>query len=375
MGDNPERLRAAVEIAKSRADMLITPGGVGPTCDDLTKQTLAACFDLPLEFHEEEAARIRAYFDHAIPGGVSSMTDNNLQQAYLPQGCTVLVNTNGTAPGCAFAAQGKHVLMLPGPPRECRAMLHGAALPYLRRLAGGHIVSHNIRVIGLGESFVEDKLRPLMLSLHNPTLAPYARTGEMSLRLTAKADTVDEAEALMAPILQQVTQMLGSYVYGIDVDTVEARVLALLEEQGKTLVAAESCTGGMLGERITAVPGASRAFLGSFVTYASALKTQVLGVPEALIAEKSAVSQEVALAMAQGARRLTGADIALAVTGYAGPVAQPDKSGLVYIAIAADSWSHCRQLHLGTDRERARIVACGYALDMARRYLTGTAQL
>ncbi|NLO48579.1 MAG: competence/damage-inducible protein A [Clostridiales bacterium] len=371
VGDNPQRLKSAVEIAKSRADIIITTGGLGPTFDDLTKQTVAECFGKALVFHEEEADRIRGYFR----GLDRQMTDNNLAQAYLPENCTILVNSCGTAPGCAFESGGKHVIMLPGPPRECGAMLHSGAVPYLRNLSDSEIVSHNIRIFGMGESAVEDKLRPLMTALDNPTLAPYAKTGEVSLRVTAKAKTHEEADRMMKPVIAQVSKTLGDYIYGIDVDSLEEAVLQLLIKKKLTLAAAESCTGGLFSKRITDIPGASQAFIGSVVSYAIEAKTSVLGVSPDLITQFGAVSRETAQAMANGALKLLKADLAVGITGVAGPGSDEKGNavGTVFVALASAEKTFCRALQLGNDRDRVRITAAHHAFDMLRRYLTGAA--
>ena len=217
VGDNPARLKAAVELARSRADIIITTGGLGPTCDDLTKQVLAEAFGKKLVFHEESAAAIRDFFDKIG----SKMTDNNLQQAWLPEGCTVLENRWGTAPGCAFQSGDNYVVMLPGPPRECMPMFREVAAPWLAKLSEGVIRSRTLRIFGMGESRVEDLLRDRMNGLTNPTLAPYAKTGEVELRITAKADTAEEADALIAPVEEEVRGLLGDLVYGADVASLE----------------------------------------------------------------------------------------------------------------------------------------------------------
>ena len=217
VGDNPERLKQAVAIARERADIIITTGGLGPTYDDLTKQTLAEAFGKKLVFHEEEAQKIRDFFKTRLKN--MEMTENNLQQAYLPEDCTIFHNGVGTAPGCAFEDGGTHVLMLPGPPRECRAMVKSCVLPYLTALSDAQIYSHNIHVFGMGESSVESRLRDMMTSMENPTLAPYAKDSEVLLRLTAKARSKDEAEAMMSPVLDKVRDILGDIIYGVDTDS------------------------------------------------------------------------------------------------------------------------------------------------------------
>jgi len=371
VGDNPDRLKAAVAIAKKRADILITTGGLGPTCDDLTKQTLAEAFGKKLIFDAAQAEEMRAYFTQRLHA--ERMTENNYQQAMLPEGCTVFHNACGTAPGCAFEAEGVRVLMLPGPPRECISMFKNCALPYLKALSDSEIVSHNIRIFGMGESSVEDKLRPLMLRLTNPTLAPYAKDGECMLRLTAKAATRPEAEALMAPVLEEVRGVLGNLIYGVDAESMEAAVYALLLKNGKTMAAAESCTGGLVSKRMTDIPGASQVFCGGAVTYAAASKTAVLGVDAALIAEKGAVCREVAEEMARGVRLRFSSDLGVGVTGIAGPSSDESNKevGLVYTALSDGGHTWCRELHLGLDRFRVRVSAANHVFDMLRRYLTG----
>ena len=371
VGDNPERLKQAVAIAKSRADIIITTGGLGPTYDDLTKQTLAEAFGKKLIFNEDVAERIRGYFRDRLHH--MEMTENNLRQAELPEGCVIFDNGVGTAPGCAFEEGGRHVLMLPGPPRECRAMLESCAVPYLKKLSASGIYSHNIHIFGMGESAVEDKLHDLMESLHNPTLAPYAKEGEVMLRVTARAASQDEADALMAPVIKTVRETLGDIIYGIDTGSLENTVAALLAEQGRTLALAESCTGGLVSKRLTDIPGISKVFPGGVVAYSAESKTAILGVDAGLISEKGAVSRETALAMADGARARFGADIGVGITGVAGPGS--DESGLepgtVYIAITAEDISKCRAQVMFRERDRIRISAASSALDMVRRYLSG----
>ena len=371
VGDNPERLLQAVEIAKSRSDIIITTGGLGPTYDDLTKQTLAGAFGKKLVFNEEVAEQIRGFFQKRLHN--MKMTENNLRQAELPEGCVIFDNGVGTAPGCAFEAEGKHILMLPGPPRECRAMLKSCAVPYLKKLSESGIYSHNIHIFGLGESAVEDKLHELMESLQNPTLAPYAKDSEVMLRLTARAGSREEAEGLMAPVLVAVRETLGDIVYGIDTESLENTVAGLLKRHGKTLAVAESCTGGLLSKRLTDVPGISGVFSGGAVTYSAESKIAVLGVDREMINEKGVVSRGVALAMADGARRCFNADIGVGITGIAGPTEDGSglEPGIVYTALTTGDASFCRELKLFNDRHRTRMGAASNALDMIRRNLTG----
>ena len=371
VGDNPQRAREAVAIAKQRADVIITTGGLGPTCDDLTKNVLAEAFGKKLVFDEGSAQRIRSYFTRTK----RPMTENNLQQAMLPEGCTVLENDWGTAPGCAFEADGCHVVMLPGPPSECRPMFLYRAMPYLQQLSEGTIVSHTLKLFGIGESSMEAQLRDQMNAMRNPTLAPYAKEGECELRVTAKAATEAEAQALLRPTVEEVKALFGSKVYGVDVPSLEYVVLEGLKARGLTLGVAESCTGGLMAKRITDIPGASQVFLGGVVSYTNQVKTRALGVPQHLLEQFGAVSPEVAQAMAQGARQALGCDIALAATGVAGPDKDEwdNEVGTMFVAIATAEGTHVRPLKLGNRpvRERLRIQTASHAFDLARRYLAG----
>ncbi len=370
VGDNPERLTKAVEIARGRADIIVTTGGLGPTCDDLTKQVLAQAFGLEMIFHEELAEEMRRYFKEVI--GTDAITENNFQQAYLPGGCTVFHNEWGTAPGCAFFAKGVHVLMLPGPPRECNAMFKACAMPYLRALSDEVIFSHSLNIVGSGESAVEAKLSALMNTLSNPTLAPYAKEGEVMLRVTAKAKTQAEAEEMTKPVIEQVRNVLGDLIYGMDAQSLEAVVFALLEKRGQTLSAAESCTGGLIAKRVTDLRGASKVFLGGAVTYASESKTKLLGVPTQLIEKHGAVSLEVASEMAKRARELFGSSLAVATTGLAGPEGDGvNPVGTVFVALSVGEELYVSRLNSGFGRNRVRTLAANCAFDMVRRYLTG----
>ena len=369
VGDNPERLRRCVEIAKSRADILITTGGLGPTCDDLTKQVLAECFGLELERNEEV---VRSLYEYINTG--RGLTENTYRQAMLPAGCTVFPNSCGTAPGCAFEKDGKTVLMLPGPPKECRAMFERSALPYLRRLSGEVIVSHSLNIFGIGESGVDDLFAEEMNAMVNPSMAPYAKECDCLLQITAKASSEAEAETMIAPVRAHVREVLGDLVYGEDLDCLEQAAMQALRENGKTFAACESCTGGDIARRFTELPGASAFFPGGAVTYVNAVKTELAGVPEALIAEKTAVSREVAQAMAEGIRARLGADLAVSVTGLAGPDGDGvHEVGTVFIALAAPERSWVRETHMGAGRTRSfiRRMAGNHAFDMIRRYLNG----
>ena len=369
VGDNPLRLRECVEIAKSRADVIITTGGLGPTCDDLTKKVLAEAFGLPLVRNEAE---YKGLYDYIRPDRV--FTPNNFAQADLPEGCTVFHNDWGTAPGCAFEAQGKIVVMMPGPPGECVPMFRACAIPYLRKLSEELIVSHSLRIFGMGESTVDQIFRDEMNVMTNPSMAPYAKECDCLLQVTAKAKSEREAEAMIRPVMAHVREKLGDVVYGEDVETLEEAVLQLLKQRPATFAAAESSTGGDVARRFTELPGASAFFLGGVVSYTNGVKAGVLGVDPALIEEKGAVSYEVAKAMAERARAITGADIGLGVTGLAGPDGDGvHEVGTVFVSMAVEGKTWVRELHLGAFRTRSfvRRMAGNHLFDMMRRWLTG----
>ena len=371
VGDNPTRLRQAVDTARHRADILITTGGLGPTYDDLTKETVCAACGKELVFHPEILSDIADFYEKNLH---APMPDNNRQQAMLPEGCVVFDNPVGTAPGCAFEAGGVHVLMLPGPPHEMVTMLRRCAEPYLRSLSREIIVSHDIMTFGLGESYVDQLLHEKMSHMENPSLATYAKPCEVRLRATAKAQSAEQAEEMLAPVVDEVKTLLGPYVYGVDVTGLEEVCSALLLERGLTLATAESCTGGLIARRITALPGASRVYRGGVVSYWTEVKAAVLGVPQDLLDQYGAVSEPTARAMAEGARRITGADIAVSVTGVAGP--DPDERGnpvgLVFIGLATPDGTFCRRTESGRrTRDRIQDLSANHALDMVRRYLTG----
>ena len=369
VGDNPERLRQSVETAKSRADSILTTGGLGPTCDDLTKQILAEAFGLKLA---ENKAEREGLYDYIRYG--KKFTDNNFTQAMLPEGCTVFHNNCGTAPGCGFEKDGKIVVMIPGPPKECNAMFRESALPYLRKLSEELIVSHSVRIFGLGESSVDDIFAEEMNRMTNPTMAPYAKECDCLLQITAKAKSVDEAEKMIAPVMEHVMQRLGDVVYGVDVECIEESVIKLLREKNMTFSAAESCTGGELAKRFTDMPGASAFFKGGVVTYTNEAKAKLLGIDPALIEEKGAVSHEVAKAMAENVRALLGTDIGVGVTGLAGPDGDGvHEVGTVFVSLAVEGETFVKELHMGAMRTRSfiRRMAGNHIYDMMRRWLSG----
>lgn len=369
VGDNAGRLREVIDIARTRANLLVFTGGLGPTYDDFTKVTVCEAFGVKLVRHPEMLEEIRHYFETVLR---KEMTPSNEQQADLPEGCHIIHNPVGTAPACIFEKDGITVAMLPGVPKECRYLTEHELIPWLKNKSEGVIVSHDLRIFGIGESALQDMIGDLMDGAVNPSLAPYAKTGEAMLRLTAKAETAEEAEELMAPLFWDVRGRLGEYLYGVDVESLEQRVLQLLKKENLTFAAAESCTGGLIAKRITDLPGASAVFRGGVVSYTNGVKAGVLGVPQELLDTYGAVSQPVAKAMAEGVRRITGADLAVSVTGVAGPDKDDrgNEVGTVYVGFAHPGGTVVRKFDLGLGRERIRVSAAHHAFDMIRRYLS-----
>ena len=367
-GDNPQRLESVLEVAKKRADLIITTGGLGPTADDLTKETIAAAFGKRLVRDEESMARLREHFKGR------TMTKNNEKQADMPEGCTVFQNDWGTAPACAFEGEGCLVIMLPGPPRECTPLFREKVMPFLEKRRGGALCSRYVKVFGMGESEMASRLSRQMATWENPTAAPYAKEGECLVRITAMGKTKEEAFALTEPAVREVRQVLGDVVYGVDADSLEQVVVQQMTARGLTLATAESCTGGLMGKRITDVPGASACYLGGVVAYQNAVKENLLGVRHETLITKGAVSEETACQMAQGVRKALGADIGISTTGVAGPGGgTPEKPvGLIYVGISAGdkTWA-VRILRPRQSREGLRRLASSTAFDLVRRHLEG----
>ena len=367
-GDNPDRLKSVLEVAKQRADLIITTGGLGPTADDLTKETIAAAFGKGLVRDEESMARLREHFKGR------TMTKNNEKQADVPEGSTVFQNDWGTAPACAFEGEGCLVIMLPGPPRECTPLFREKVMPFLEKRRGGALCSRYVKVFGMGESEMASRLSRQMDTWENPTAAPYAKEGECLVRITAMGKNKEEAFAMTEPAVREVRQVLGDVVYGVDVDSLEQVVVQEMTARGLTLATAESCTGGLMGKRITDVPGASACYLGGVVSYQNEVKENLLGVRHETLMTKGAVSEDTACQMAQGVRKALGADIGISTTGVAGPGGgTPEKPvGLIYVGISTGdrTWA-VRILRLRQSRESLRRLASSTAFDLVRRHLEG----
>ncbi len=368
VGDNAERLRNAAEQAKRRCDIIIFTGGLGPTDDDLTKETIASVWNKTLELHAPSLEAMKAY----VKGWDKEMPKNNIKQAYLPVGGEVIPNRNGTAPGCIIEDGGKTAVLLPGPPSEMKPMFDETVIPYLRGKTEVSLYSRVLRLFGIGESAAALKIDELIKNQTNPTIAPYAKEGEVTFRITALAKSKAEAEELLRPTVKRMYKEFGDYIYAEGDDCSMAEVVVrLLKEKGKTLATAESCTGGMIGEQLTSVPGASEVYGFGFVTYANEAKEKLLGVKHETLAAYGAVSPETACEMAAGARKVSGADIAVAVTGIAGPGGGTKEKpvGLVYVGISTADGTRAEKLQLSGSRQRIRIRTCLSALNSVRMEL------
>lgn len=369
VGDNPARLKDAVSAALKRTDLLIMSGGLGPTYDDLTKETVAECMGRKLILDQRSLDRIKNRFAFRE----QCMTPNNEKQAYIPQGSTIFDNDAGTAPGCAVEdfENGKIVIMLPGPPFELKKMFDQSVMPYLKRFTDRRFHSVNINIFGMGESAVENELKELMQGSLNPTVAPYCGDGEVRLRVTASGDSDEECRRLCDNTVEIIKKSrVGGYIYGIDMTLAEAVVSGYLSA-GKTLATAESCTGGLIAKRITDVPGSSEVFGYGAVTYANEAKIKLLGVKKQTLDRFGAVSDETAREMAQGVRSLSGSDVGISVTGIAGPGGGSAEKpvGLVYLGVSSGKQTRAVRLLLSGDRDRVRILASGNALSEALKEL------
>ena len=367
VGDNRERLLAQLKEAADRSDIIILSGGLGPTPDDLTKEVCCEFFGKKMFLHEPTVEKIKTYF--STKG--MEMAQNNLKQAMLPKDCVIFPNDNGTAPGMAIEKDGVHILVLPGPPRELKPMFRNCAVPYLMQFSDRIIVSHSIRTFGIGESLMAERVNDLF-DAENPTVAPYAKDGEALLRVTAMARTKEEAENLCKPVINEIKNRLDGFVYGVDYTCIEEAVIEKLKEKHMKVATAESCTGGLIAKRITDVPGASEVFDCGIISYANEIKHRVLGVSEDDLNKYGAVSEPVARQMAQGALKVSGADIAVSVTGIAGPDSDSTNKpvGLVYIGLADRDNVWVRELRTSRkDRSYNRYVSASNALNMIRLYI------
>ena len=368
VGDNRSRLTETVKTAIGRSDIILMTGGLGPTQDDLTKETVAEVLSIPLVADEHSRQRIAHYFEKR---GMH-ITDNNWKQAQVPEGCLVLDNENGTAPGMIVEVGGHHIIMMPGPPGELKPMFENSVRPYLQEFTPGVIFSQTVKICGVSESLVETKIEDLITGQENPTIAPYARLGEVHLRVTAKAADEKEAKKLIKPVVRELKARFGGDVYSTDADTtLEKSVVDLLLAANLTVATAESCTGGMLASRLINVAGISESYKSGYVTYSNKAKRRLLGVKKATLTKYGAVSEKVAGEMARGAALFTKADVTVAITGIAGPDGGTKEKpvGLVYIACQVCGKLTVKEYLFSGERAKIRESATACALTQLRRCL------
>jgi len=367
VGDNHGRILESLRLASERSDIIITTGGLGPTMDDLSKETVAEFLGLKLEIHHPSLKRIEHYFKSLG----RTMSDNNVKQAMFPKEALVLQNDNGTAPGAIIERNNKTYIILPGPPAELKPMFTNYVVPYLADKSNHRIFSKVLRIYGVGESSIEERIQDLLLEQNNPTIAPLAASGEVKLRITAKASSKQDAEALISPVQSKIERRFGNAVYGYDDDTMETVVLNLLRAKKLKLALAESCSGGHISNLITNIPGASDVFLESCITYSNEAKIARLGVLPDTLKKHGAVSYQTAREMAEGIRKTSGADIGAAITGIAGPGGGTREKpvGLVYMAIAGLDGTETRELRLGGSRLRIKYSSALQLLNWLRLYL------
>jgi nicotinamide-nucleotide amidase len=366
VGDERDRLTETIVGALRRSQIVLVTGGLGPTEDDITRDAAAAALGRELHFNEQVCEWLVERFKRFG----RKMAENNKRQAYLLQGAQILQNDWGTAPGQWIEQNGSVVVLLPGPPKEMKSLFAARCLPKLQeRLPAQVIRARFYRVAGMGESDLDTLIAPVYTRYSNPVTTILAAASDIQIHLRTRCQTAAEAEALLEEVGSQVEALIGDRLYAKNGEPLEQIVGQLLMARGAHLSVAESATGGMLGERITGIAGASSYFAGGFLTYTDAMKIKLLGVQAEMLEKHTAVSEPVAIAMAEGARRNTGSEYALSVTGYAGP--DGDQVGLVFIGLAGPKGAEARKLQFPGDRERIRTLATNTALDLLRRRLLG----
>ena len=352
VGDNPERIRRSIEIAKERVNIIITTGGLGPTCDDLTKKIVAEAFDLRLEYNQKEIDHITL-----VESAFGEIPESNFSQALLPEGCTVFHNNYGVAPGCGFMKDGVVVVMLPGVPTECNHMFRDSAIPFLQQFSKEVIVSHTVNAYGLTESMLDERLREKMETMSNPSMAPYAKGGSCFIRVTAKAESIEAAEQMVAPVIHEVEQQLGDYVYGVDVSSLEQRLMDIAASTGISFAIADACTGGSVAKRITDVESTFQHFKGGSIL---APESAVLNVMKTINLAKEVWAH-------------FKADFALAICGEIPPKGMIQENNNVYFALTDEMTVITDYIDLNavSNAAYARHIVGNFAFDMMRRYLLG----
>ena len=370
VGDNEERLLNAFKLAFERADMVITTGGLGPTDDDITKETGGQFFNLKMVENEEAVKNVKDYFKGR------EMPKSNRKQGFVPEGATVFYNHNGTAPGCMIEKDGKILIMLPGPPYETEPMFEEYVLPFLKKKSGFTIISKVLHLSGIGESAAAEVLSDIMSESENPTIAPYAKPNEMIFRVSGRGESEEEAKNIIKPAVEEIYKRLGKYIYGEDGCTLEEAVIKELVKRNLTLATAESCTGGLIAGKIVDYPGASEVFLDGVVSYSNESKVKRLGVREETLDKYGAVSEETAREMAEGVVKALSADVGISTTGVAGPGGGTDEKpvGLIYMAVSIKGKTTVKKLNLKGGRNKIRNRVVTEALTLLLSELKGISE-
>lgn len=344
VGDNPKRVEEMIDLAFQDCDLILTTGGLGPTQDDLTKEVACKALDDTLVMMDDVLEEITKYFKTLG----REMTENNKKQAIMPSRATVFHNDAGTAPGFALEKDGKYIICMPGPPREMKRMFQKSVVPFLQSMIDGALYYRQIRFFGIGESMLETQLLDLIDNQTDPTLATYAKEGECSLRIASKRATEEDAEHAVDEMLEKVKERVGHYIYSCDDEELAQVVADRLMERGLTLSSAESCTGGMFASTMTDIPGISQCFDRGLVTYSNQAKMEELGVSAGTLEKFGAVSEETALEMVEGLKRVSGSDVCISVTGIAGPGGGSEEKpvGLVYIGFSYGDKKICKKIQM-----------------------------
>ena len=369
VGDNEERLVEAIRLALSRSDIVILSGGLGPTKDDITKEVAAKVFGREMKEDAHTKERIQEYFRQVHSGQITS---NNWKQAMVPEGAIVVDNHNGTAPGLIIEEDGKAAILLPGPPNEIKPMFERDIASYLNKLQPEGIYSKMVKICSIGESKAETMVSDLMDTQTNPTLAPYAKTGEVHFRVTARAKSEEEAEELMKPMVDELFKRFGDKIYTTEEEvTLEEAIVELLKEKNLLVTTAESCTGGLLAGRLLNVAGASAVYKEGYITYSNDAKERILDVKRETLMEYGAVSPQTAYEMAAGAAKAAGADAALSVTGIAGPGGGTKEKpvGLVYVGCCVKGNVRVEEFYFTGSRDKNRDYSVVRALTLLREEL------
>lgn len=370
VGDNEERLLNAFKLAFERADMVITTGGLGPTDDDITKETGGKFFNLKMVENEEAVKNVKDYFKG------KEMPKSNKKQGFVPEGATVFYNHNGTAPGCMIEKNGKILIMLPGPPYETEPMFEEYVLPFLKKKSGFTIISKVLHLSGIGESAAAEVLSDIMSESENPTIAPYAKPNEMIFRVSGRGESEEEAKNIIKPVVEEIYGRLGKYIYGEDGCTLEEAVIKELVKRNLTLASAESCTGGLIAGKIVDYPGASEVFLDGVVSYSNESKVKRLGVSQETLDKYGAVSEKTAREMAEGVIKAMDADVGVSSTGVAGPGGGTDEKpvGLIYVAVSIKGKTTVKKLNLKGGRNKIRNRVVTEALTLLLSELKGISE-